>query len=125
MKRRRIIAGLLLSLVAPLTVAAQSPEKLYRIGMLERTSTGMNAANLDSFRQGLRALGYVEGKNFVIEYRSADGRDELFPGLAADLVRLKVDLIVTRGTPAALAARNATGVRCRDQAACRRAHRWA
>jgi putative tryptophan/tyrosine transport system substrate-binding protein len=53
--------------------------------------------------------GYVEGKNFVIEYRSAEGRDDQFPGLADDLVRLKVDLIVTRGTPAALAAKNATG----------------
>ena len=50
---------------------------------------------------GLRDLGYVEGKSFVIEYRSADGRDERYPGLAAELVRLKVDLIVTRGTPAA------------------------
>jgi putative tryptophan/tyrosine transport system substrate-binding protein len=56
----------------------------------------------------LRELGYVEGKNFVIEYRSADGRDERFPDLATELVQLKVDLILTRGTPAALAAKNAT-----------------
>jgi putative tryptophan/tyrosine transport system substrate-binding protein len=77
--------------------------------MLERTSPAINAANLDAFRQGLRDLGYVEGKDFVIEYRSADGRDERFPGLAAELVRLKVDLIVTRGTQAALAAKHATG----------------
>jgi putative ABC transport system substrate-binding protein len=77
--------------------------------MLERTSTAINAATLDGFRRGLRELGYLEGKNFVIEYRSADGRDERFPSLAAELVRLKVDLIVTRGTPAALAAKNATG----------------
>jgi putative ABC transport system substrate-binding protein len=77
--------------------------------MLERTSTAINAANLEGFRQGLRELGYVEGKNFVLEYRSADGRDERFPGLAAELVRLPVDLMVTRGTPAALAAKNATG----------------
>ena len=66
-------------MAAPPGADAAQPEKLYRIGMLERTSTAMNAANVDSFRQGLRELGYVEGKSFVIEYRSADGRDERFP----------------------------------------------
>ena len=95
-------------IVAPLHVDAGPPDKLYRIGILERTSTAINAANLDAFRQGLRELGYVEGKSFVIEYRSADGHDERFPALATELVRLKVDLILTRGTPAALAAKNAT-----------------
>ena len=104
-----VLALLLSSLAAPLTVDAQGPEKLYRIGMLERTSIAINAANLDGSRQGLRELGYVEAKNFLIEYRSADGRDERFPDLATELVRLKVDLILTRGTPAALAAKNATG----------------
>ena len=94
--------------LAPLAVEAQQPVKLYRIGMLERTSVSTNAANLDGFRQGLRELGYVEGKNFAIEYRSADGRDERFHDLAAELVRVNVDLILTRGTPAALAAKNAT-----------------
>ena len=103
------LALVLSSIAAPLAVDAQRPEKLYRIGMLERTSTTINAANLDAFRRGLRELGYVEGKNFVLEYRSADGRDERFPGLATELVRLKVDLILTRGTPAVLAAKNATG----------------
>jgi putative ABC transport system substrate-binding protein len=102
-----IVAGGLLA--TPVTVEAQPAEKIYRIGMLERTSTAINAANLDAFRRGLRDLGYIEGKNFVIEYRSADGRDEQFPDLATELVRLKVDMIVTRGTPAALAAKNATG----------------
>jgi putative ABC transport system substrate-binding protein len=96
-------------LAAPLAAEAQQAEKVYRIGMLERTSSAINAANLNGFRQGLRELGYVEGKNFIIEYRSADGRDERFPGLATELVRLKVDLILTRGTPATLAAKNATG----------------
>jgi putative tryptophan/tyrosine transport system substrate-binding protein len=95
-------------MAVPLAVDAQRPEKLYRIGMLERSSPAINAANLEGFRQGLRELGYVEGKSFVIEYRSAEGRDERFPGLATELVRLKVDLILTRGTPAALAAKNAT-----------------
>jgi len=104
-----VVALVLSSIAAPLAVDAQRPEKLHRIGMLERTSTAINAANLEGFRQGLRELGYVEGKSFVIEYRSADGRDERFPSLAAELVRLKVDLILTRGTSAALAAKNATG----------------
>jgi putative tryptophan/tyrosine transport system substrate-binding protein len=107
---RRAFIGLAAGglLAAPLAAAAQQPEKLYRIGMLERTSTVENAANVEGFRRGLRELGYIEGKTFVIEYRSSDGRDERFPNLAADLVRLKVDLIVTRGTPAALAAKRAT-----------------
>lgn len=104
-----ILAFLLSSLSPPLAVDAQAPEKVYRIGMLERTSQTSNAANLDGFRRGLRELAYVEKKNVVIEYRSADGRDERFPALAAELVRLKVDLIVARGTPATLAAKNATG----------------
>jgi hypothetical protein len=88
-------------LTVPLAAEAQQPQKLYRIGILDRTSTAINAANLDASRQGLRELGYVEGKTFAIEYRSVDGRDERYPHLAAELVRLKVDLILTRGTPAA------------------------
>jgi putative ABC transport system substrate-binding protein len=109
MERRAFIAGTLALLAAPLAVEAQPQEKVYRIGMLERTSPAINAANVDGFRRGLHELGYVEGKNFVIEYRSADGRDERFAALATELVRLKVDLIVTRGTPGTLAAKNATG----------------
>jgi putative ABC transport system substrate-binding protein len=96
-------------LIAAFVAEAQQAKRLYRIGMIERTSMVVNAANVDSFRQGLRELGYVEGDTFVIEYRSADGRDVRFPGLATELVRLKVDLILTRGTPAALAAQQATG----------------
>jgi ABC-type uncharacterized transport system substrate-binding protein len=64
---------------------------------------------LDGFRRGLRELGYVEGKNFVIEYRSADARDERLAALATELGHLKVDVIVTRGTPGTVAAKNATG----------------
>jgi ABC-type uncharacterized transport system substrate-binding protein len=95
-------------LAAPLAGDAQQPEKVYRIGMLERTSMEINAANVNGLRQGLRDPGYVEGKSFVIEYRSAAGRDDRFADLATELVRLKVDLILTRGTPAALAAKNAS-----------------
>src|SRR5713101_7737568 len=109
---RRIGLAVILALsffVAPLAVEAQTAGKVYRIGVLETLSATLNTGNLDAFRQGLRELGYVEGQNFVIEYRSADGRPERFPGLATELVRLKVDLIVTRGTPAVLAAEKATG----------------
>ena len=95
-------------LAAPLAAEAQQSQKVYRIGMLERTSPAINAANLDGFKRGLRELGYVEQRDFVIEYRSADGRNERFPTLATELVRLNVDVIVTRGTPATLAAKNAT-----------------
>ena len=110
MNRREFLGTLAGGVLAvPRAAQAQQTGKVYRIGMLERTSEAIGAANLGGFRQGLRELGYVEGKNLIIEYRSADGRDERFPSLAAELVRLKVDLILTRGTPAALAAKNATG----------------
>lgn len=105
----RVLVLLVVSLAAPVGVDAGQAEKFHRIGMLERTSATINAANVERFRQGLRDHGYVEGVSFVIEYRSADGHDERFPILAAELVRSNVDLILTRGTPAALAAKNATG----------------
>ena len=107
---RRTFLGALASglLSAPLAAEAQSAGKVYRIGVLESTSPALNAANLAAFQQELRELGYVERQNYAIEYRSADGRLERFPDLAAELVRLKVDLIVTRGTTGALAAKNAT-----------------
>jgi len=96
-------------LAAPLAAEAQQAGKVYRLGVLEVVLMTSNATNLAAFRQGLGELGYAEGKNFVIEYRSADGRPERFPQLAEELVRLKVDVILTRGTPAALAAKQATG----------------
>ena len=110
MDRRTFIAcvagGLL---VVPLALRAQQAGRIYRIGILEAIPAAQNTANLDALRKGLRELGYVEGRNLVIEYRSADGRAERFPELASELVRLKVDLIVTRGTPAATAAKSAAG----------------
>jgi putative ABC transport system substrate-binding protein len=102
----RVAGGLL---TAPLAARAQQLGKIYRIGILEPIPATQNAANLDALRKGLRDLGYIEGRNLIIEYRSADGRAERFPDLASELVRLKVDLIVTRGTPAAKAAKHATG----------------
>src|SRR5262249_45708304 len=110
MDRRRFIGAIATGLLAaPLTARAQQPGKVYRIGILEAVPAGPNASNLAAPRKGLRDLGYVEGQNLVIEYRSADGRAERFPELASELVRLKIDLIVTRGTPATKAAKNATG----------------
>ena len=90
-----VFGALLLALGSP--GGAQQAKKVYRIGVLEVISTARNAANFDAFRQGLRELGYVEGQNLTIEYRSADGRSERFPELATELVGLRVDLIVTRG----------------------------
>ena len=110
MKRRAFITLIGGAAAAwPLAARAQQAGKIYRIGILEPIPAARNAANLDALRRGLRELGYVEGRNLVIEYRSADGRAERFPDLASELVRLKVDLIVTRGTPAAVAAKSATG----------------
>jgi putative ABC transport system substrate-binding protein len=107
-RRRFLIAAVTAVLATPLASLAQQKGKIWRIGVLETISPALNAANFDAFRQGLRELGYVEGQNVVIEYRSADGRQERFPDLATELVRLKVDLIVTRGAPASLAAKNST-----------------
>jgi putative ABC transport system substrate-binding protein len=106
--RRAFVAGTLGLLAVPMAAKAQPVGKVYRIGVLEAVPVASNAANLRAFRQGLRELGYVEGQNFVIEYRSADGRAERFPDLVIELIRLNVDVIVTRGTPAALAAKHAT-----------------
>jgi putative ABC transport system substrate-binding protein len=107
---RRAFLGTMMGglLAAPLASGGQQAGKVYRIGVLETAPIILNAANLDAFRQGLRELGYVEGQNLVIEYRSADGRANRFPDLANELVRLKVDLILARGTPAVTAAKNAT-----------------
>jgi putative tryptophan/tyrosine transport system substrate-binding protein len=96
-------------LAAPLNAEAQPAGKVYRIGVLERTSMALNAANLAAFRQGMRELGYVEGQNLVIEYRYTEGRDDRSADLATELIRLDVDLILTRGTPATLAVKDATG----------------
>jgi putative ABC transport system substrate-binding protein len=103
------IAMVVLLLTAPLPAVAQQPGKVFRIGMLETIAASLNSENLQAFRQELMVRGYVEEKNLTIEYRSADGRPERFAELAAELVRLPVDLLLTRGSPAAIAAKKATG----------------
>ena len=89
-------------------VRAQAPSTLRRIGMLSGFSPSGYAPSYQAFRLGLRDLGWVEGKNISIEYRHAEGRHDRLPELAADLVRLKVDVIVTAATSDALAAQKAT-----------------
>jgi len=108
MRRREFITLLGGTAAWPLAARAQQAGKVHRIGVLETISTTLNVANFYALREGLRQLGYAEGQNLVIEYRSADGRDDRFPGLARELLALKVDVIVTRGTPAAKAVKNAT-----------------
>ncbi len=108
MDRRTFVGAAGALLAAPLVTRAQHPGKVFRIGILEAIPVEQNAGNLDALRRGLQELGYVQGRNLIIEYRSADGRAERFSDLAPELVRLKVDLIVARGTPATRAAKAAT-----------------
>jgi putative ABC transport system substrate-binding protein len=87
---------------------AQQPAKVPRIGFLIGSSASANAARIEAFRQGLREFGYVENKNLVIEWRHAEGKLDRLPGLAAELVHLKVDVIVTAGPTQTRAAKQAT-----------------
>jgi putative tryptophan/tyrosine transport system substrate-binding protein len=96
-------------LVAPLAAEAQPPTKVHRIGWLHPgLSRPEPHPSLETFRQGLREFGYVEGQNLVIESRFAEGRDERLADLAAELVRLQVDMLVAAGTAAIQAAQRAT-----------------
>ena len=108
MDRRAFVVGSgVVLLAAPLAVQAQPAEKPSRIGFLVYGVSGPSP-ELDAFRQGLRDLGYVEGQNITIEYRFANGQVGRLPELAAELVRLNLDVIVTPGTPASMAAKKAT-----------------
>src|SRR2546430_11434383 len=112
---RRTIIGFIITFalgclfVAPLAPEAQPPTHVHRIGVLSGrgTTPGRNSF-VEAFLEGMRALGYVEGQNLVLEYRSAEGQYEQFSDLAAELVRLKVDVLLVGPTPAALAAKDAT-----------------
>jgi putative ABC transport system substrate-binding protein len=103
---RRAFCSMLLAL--PVAARAQQATKIPRIGFLGATTLPATSARIEAFRHGLRELGYIEGKNIVIEYRWAEGKIERLPDLAAELVRLKVDVIVTSSAAPTRAAKEAT-----------------
>jgi putative ABC transport system substrate-binding protein len=109
MKKKVTILALCAMLFAlSLPGAAQQRTKMSRIGYLTAASLSSNQARIEAFRQGLSELSYVEGKNIVIEYRFAEGRLDHLPALAAELVRLKVEIIVTTGPASTRPAKEAT-----------------
>jgi putative ABC transport system substrate-binding protein len=107
---RRIVVALVLvvNLFVPGAAVAQQPEKVPRIGFLAAVSYAANLVRFEAFREGLRELGYVEGQNISIEWRYAEGKPDRLPALAAELVHLKVDVIVTGGSTATRPAKEAT-----------------
>jgi putative ABC transport system substrate-binding protein len=107
MRRRHVVAGLLLTLVAPLAAKAQQA-KVYRVGLLMQGSPPPPGSKPGLLLVALRDLGYIEGQNLVVDRRWAEGKNERFPGLAVELVALKPDVIVAASTPGALAAMHAT-----------------
>src|SRR6476659_5978224 len=108
MQRREFIT-LLSGIVAALATArAQQPAKIPRIGFLGNSTATMEANLIGPLRDGLRELGYEEGRNVIIEFRWADGKYDQFPALVAELLAAKVDVIITAGTPATLAIKKAT-----------------
>ena len=104
---RHLLVGLI-ALTVPHAAEARPTGKVWQIGYLDQGTATRNRPYLDGLRQGLRERGWVEGQNIAIEARFAEGRTDQLPALAAELVRLKVDLIATTSTPAALAAKQAT-----------------
>jgi putative tryptophan/tyrosine transport system substrate-binding protein len=108
MKRRQFIRTLGGAAVWPLAAQAQPTNKIFRIGYVAQHAADKLPERLEAFRAGLRALGYEEARNIVIEYRWADEHYERLPVLFAQIVALKVDVIVTHGTPGVLAAKGAT-----------------
>lgn len=105
MHRRAFVAGTLAVLAAPLAAEAQPATETYRVGLL---AGGLPPSHRAPLTKALRELGYVEGQNLIIESRHAEGRPERLSSLAAELVQLKVDVIVTVTTPATVAAKDAT-----------------
>src|SRR5262249_36538065 len=105
---KRLLWIVTLVLTAGTFAEAQQTGKVPRIGFLDNSAASGMAVLLDAFRQELGKLGWIEGKNVAIEYRFAEHKNERLPELAAELVRLKVDLIVTSGGPVVLAAKKAT-----------------
>jgi ABC-type uncharacterized transport system substrate-binding protein len=110
MKKAEALSILFLVVLLAVSVIAEAqlPKKVPRIGFLAGVSASSISSRTDAFRQGLRELGYVEGKNIIIEYRYAEGKLDRLPALATELVRLKVDVIVTAGPAATRPAKEAT-----------------
>ncbi|MBI4490891.1 MAG: ABC transporter substrate-binding protein [Deltaproteobacteria bacterium] len=109
MSRKTVVSVVVTLILAfPHLAAAEQAKKIPRIGFLGNSTAALEANLIGPFREGLRDLGYVEGKNIVIEWRWAEGKYERFPGLIAELIASKVDVIVTAGTPASLAVKKAT-----------------
>jgi ABC-type uncharacterized transport system substrate-binding protein len=109
MKKKIMILTLCAMLLAlSVSVEAQQPNKVPRIGYLIASSPSPNSARIEALRQGLRELGYIEGKNIVIDWRSAEGKADRLPSLATALVRLKAEVIVTAGPLPTRAAKEAT-----------------
>src|SRR5262249_48074763 len=108
--KKKIIVHVLCAILLVLcgSVAAQQPTKIPRIGYLITSSPSAIAPRMDAFQQGLRELGYVEGKNIVIERRQGEGNLERPPGLEAELVRLNVDVLAPSAPPATRPAKEAT-----------------
>ncbi|HEY4910017.1 MAG TPA: ABC transporter substrate-binding protein, partial [Methylomirabilota bacterium] len=106
--RRTFLGTLAFGLLAPLPAGAQQAGRISRIGYLGPSSPSLESHLVEAFGQRLRDLGYLEGQNITIDYRWADGQNDRLPGQAAELVRLKPDVIVTTGTPGILAAMQAT-----------------
>jgi putative ABC transport system substrate-binding protein len=108
MKSKLLFWLLITVLLITGSVQAQQAGKIFRIGFLDNSTASGSAVFVDAFQQELRRLGWIEGKNLSIEYRFAEQKPERLPEFAADLVRLKVNLIVVSGTPSAVAAKSAT-----------------
>lgn len=102
-----IVVAVLPLLITPMAAFAQQ-QKIHRVGFLGNSTAALEANLIGPFREGLRDYGYIEGQNILVEYRWAEGRYERFPGLIAELLALKVDVVVTAGTPATLAVKKAT-----------------
>jgi putative ABC transport system substrate-binding protein len=107
-RRRFLLTSLAGVLATPLAAEAQQPSKMARVGYLEFGSAAPGTPHLEAFRRGLRELGWIESQNIAIEVRYAEGKQDRLAEFAADLVRLKVDVIFASATPAALAAKQAT-----------------
>src|SRR5262245_37029538 len=109
-RRRKFLAALLGAVAWPLAARAQQAAKLPTIGFLGAATPSTTSPWISAFAQRLRELGWIEGRTIAIEYRWAEGREERFAEIAAEFVRLKVDVIVTSGSPAVMASKKATSV---------------